>query len=430
MDATIRARELAKIKKNDKPFMTGIRITFEGETQSFDAYKIPLKYLIYNKYNGRIGSLVKSYEKQNRPLNAERLEDAKKIEEFLWASNKPSNEATERSLVKEGQKQYGIVTYNGVIIDGNRRAYLLNKIYRERENWEEHDVDHCMYFTAVILNAGASPKEVSKLETVYQMGEDAKLDYNAIEKYLKCKDLNEKFGFTPNDIAEMMGEKKSRIEEWLQIMKLMDGYLSYLEYDGIYTRLDNREGQFVDFNRYLNRWIEGNKNADWAPTEADIADLKAVCFDYIRAEYEGKEFRNIAFSGKNGSIFAKEAVWGDFLDRHTKKIENIKEKSVEQWIDENPPHAELYKVLEARDKDWQGKAAKNLKENLRRATSRVDAINESDKPQILLGKAFDFLKAINTDVDSFYETTNEDILKRIQKLTFDYLKKIRNNHNA
>ncbi len=130
MDATLRARELAKITKNDDPFMTGIRITFEGETSPYKAYKIPLKYLIYNKYNGRIGSLVKSYEKQNRPLNPERPEDAKKIEDFLWDSNKPSNDATEKSLVKEGQKLYGIVTYNGVIIDGNRRAFLMNKIYR------------------------------------------------------------------------------------------------------------------------------------------------------------------------------------------------------------------------------------------------------------------------------------------------------------
>ena len=183
MDSILRAQKLAEIKNSDKPFMTGIRIPFEGETHIFDAHKIPLKYLIYNKYNGRIGSLVKSYEKQNRPLNPEMPEDIKRIEQFLLASNKDRNESTELSLVKEGQKQYGIVTYNGIIIDGNRRAILLNKIYQEREKWPKHNIDHCEYFIAVILDAGANPKEISKLETEYQMGEDKKLDYNAIEKY-------------------------------------------------------------------------------------------------------------------------------------------------------------------------------------------------------------------------------------------------------
>ena len=122
-------------------------------------------------------------------MNAEKPEDVKMIEQFLSDSNPGRNLGTEASLAKEGQKQYGIVTYNGIIIDGNRRAFLLNKIFRERARWKDQDVTHCEYFIAVILDVGATPKEISKLETTYQMGEDAKLDYNAIEKYLRCKDL-------------------------------------------------------------------------------------------------------------------------------------------------------------------------------------------------------------------------------------------------
>ena len=177
----------------------------------------------------------------------------------------------------------------------------------------------------------------------------------------------------------MMVEKKSKIEEWLEIMKLMDEYLSYLEYDGIYTRLDNREGQFVDLNRYLNRWKEGNKSIDWGYSEGDIADLKSISFDYIRAEYEGKEFRNIAQTSKNGSVFSKGKVWHDFAQRHIDKIESIKEKSVEQWKEENQG-AELSKLLGARDTEWKKRVEKNLKENLRRSQSLLDVINESDKP--------------------------------------------------
>ena len=51
----------------------------------------------------------------------------------------------------------------------------------------------------------------------------------------------------------------------------------------------------------------------------DISDLKLVCFDYIRARYEGKEFRDIAKTGKDGSIFFFKDLWDDFLKQHQEK---------------------------------------------------------------------------------------------------------------
>ena len=62
---------------------------------------------------------------------------------------------------------------------------------------------------------------------------------------------------------------------------------------------------------------------DWACTESDISDLKMVSFDYIRARYEGKEFRDIGKTGKEGSIFFYKDIWNNFLEEHSK---NIKEE--------------------------------------------------------------------------------------------------------
>ena len=63
-------------------------------------------------------------------------------------------------------------------------------------------------------------------------------------------------------------------------MKLMDDYLDYLGYSGIYTRLDKREGQFVDINKYLKRYDKNSPPAvNWHAEDTDIADLKSVCFD-------------------------------------------------------------------------------------------------------------------------------------------------------
>lgn len=83
MDAANRKAELEKLRVNDlNKVMTGIPLRYKGETRTENVWRIPLDYLVYNKYNGRIGSEVLSYEKQNGPLDAELDSDRKIIEDF------------------------------------------------------------------------------------------------------------------------------------------------------------------------------------------------------------------------------------------------------------------------------------------------------------------------------------------------------------
>lgn len=257
MDALTRKSKLMEVKSNQQNVvMTGIPLRYKGKSVPADVYRIPLDYLIYNKYNGRIGSVVLSYEKQNGLLNAEQDEDRVIIENYLYESKKDRNKRTMDSLREIGQQRYGIVTADGTIIDGNRRAMLLNRIFhgRDAQGYTYQQVENCQYFLAIILPDDATERDIHQLETIYQMGEDDKLDYDPIEKYLKCKEL-EKCGFSKRDIAGFMSEKESQIEQWLRILKLMEEYLSVYGYDGIYTRLEKTEGPFVD----LANWLESYK---------------------------------------------------------------------------------------------------------------------------------------------------------------------------
>lgn len=134
MDSNTRKTKLAEIKNNNNNVaMTGIPLYYKGHIREEKVYKIPLDFLIYNKYNGRIGLEVLSYEKQNGLLNPELDNDREIIENFLYYSKEDRNKITMDSLLKIGQQRYGIVTSDGVIIDGNRRAMLLNRLYHKRD---------------------------------------------------------------------------------------------------------------------------------------------------------------------------------------------------------------------------------------------------------------------------------------------------------
>jgi hypothetical protein len=378
-------------------------------------YQIPLEYLIYNKSNGRILSMVKSFERQFRELNTEVPEDMTIIENFLWDSKPDRNKTTMVDLGAWGQKKFGIVTKDGIIIDGNRRAMLLSRICKK-------DKIAPGYFLGIILDDSLDDnmKEIMKLETTYQMGEDEKLDYNPIEKYLKCKDLIE-IEFSEGDIAKMMGEKKSIIKNWLDIMNLMDSYLDDLGYSGIYTRLEKREGQFVDFNRFLKKYEDGTGLVNWNYKKSDIADLKVICFDHIRAQYEGKEFRIVAQPSKEESFFCNDIVWRKFRDEHFNLIDpiNEKDKTVDEIRKENP-EGDLSKLLKGRDEGWKTKTKGLMQGNLNKSQRALDDINETNAPKKLLSRALNTLESINTENEAFYD---EDVLKLVKKInskTWDF----------
>ena len=425
MDAATRKSELKKIKEgNNNIAMTGIPLRYHAEILKENVYKIPLNYLVYNKYNGRIGTEVQSYETQNGLLNPENEVDKKIIEQFLFLSKKDRNRKTMESLQQLGQQQYGIVTTDGIIVDGNRRAMLLNKLFHERDEGRltHKDVESCQFFLAIILPDDATVKDIQQLETEYQMGGDEKLDYNAIEKYLKCKELKKYFDIP--QIAEFMSEKPSKIQEWLDILELMEEYLTSYGYKGIYTRLEKTEGPFVDLNNYISSYKAGGaniRNMDWACKDSDISDLQTVCFDYIRARYEGKEFRDIGKTGKDGSIFFYHDIWKNFLDEHIKNVV-VDDKSVEE-LREMYPGEDLTQLLKSRDDDWSKKTHGILKGNLKKHVSRVEDKRDANEPLHLLERAYNALYSVDVSQDSFKSSVEvREFVKNINSIVWDMKK--------
>lgn len=439
MDKETRIKYFDNLTSAPNSAYGSMEVWYKNRRQKLDVYEIDLEYLLYNPYNGRIASLVKSYEKQNgRTLDPSDREDKKMIEGFLWESNISSNKTTKQSLKDHKQLKYGIVTKDGVIIDGNRRAMLLNEIYGE-------DNENPRYFLGVVLNETLeeNAKEIMRLETTYQMGEDAKVDYNAIEKYLKCQDLID-VGFTPKEIGKMMGESETKITEYLSIMNLMNEYLEQeqLGYGGIYTRLDKTEGAFVDLNNYLRRYEGGtSKMVQWKYDDSDLNDLKLIYFDYIRGIYnskkssdsgDSKDYRFIGQTSKKGSFFSNKEIWDKFRVRHFENIDPINEQ--EPTVDEvraDHPNERLDTLLKSRDEAWANKADSVLKSNMGRSRNALNNKILRDQPLELLESAKDKLESINTDSPAFLEDDNVfQVVDEIRKLSDSYKNMIKHHQKS
>lgn len=415
-----RKQALADIKENKTPSMTGITLTYNGERQRFDAYMIPLDLLVYNPYNGRIGSEVKSFERQHHRLNPENPDDIKIIEDFLWESKVKANKETMESLLKDHQKQFGIVTADGIIIDGNRRASLLNRLWRDN-SINANEKLHCRFFLAIILPQDADKKEIIRLETTYQMGEEAKLDYNPIQKYLKCGDLIEA-GFNESEIASFMNIPKGEVLMFLRVLKLMDEYLEAYGYDGMYTQLSG-EDSFQKLDAALRGYLGGGVSGMWDyDLETDVSDLKSIAFDYIRLGMEQTDFRDIirkpTATNRASSFFACKDIWEDFVTRHFDIVDSAKEQTVQEIIDSNPDDADLTKLLRARDYAWSQQVKEQMDANFKSSKDRLSNKQNAAAPAQLLNKAYSALVSIDMTQDSFlHDPQVKSLIELIESTT-------------
>lgn len=424
MNKEVRIQKIKEIIDRDKnrTDLLNHEIMWEKQLKTEKVFNIPLSYLIYNKYNGRILSRTKSLEKQNQAINVETEEGRDLIEKLLWESKIDRNKKTELSIREFGQQKVGIITKDGVIIDGNRRAMLLNK------------VDRTGYFKAIVLpvTLDENPIEIERLETTYQMGEDEKLGYNPIEKYLKAKQIFDKLTPKISDteaiksISDWMGETEGEIHKYLDTMTVMDEYLEYLEYDGIYTQLDSREDQFLSLSKWLKTFYgESSKKAFDGYTDSDVDDLKIIAFDFLRFrnEYDGKEFRNIAEGNKENHFFGDKEIWKSFLDKH---YDIIKRLPKEEEIDFNSSNLEAH--LNARDKQFFesskfGKKESAFIENLKEHKTSVEYNRAADAPEKNIKNAHKAFDAIKQNHNNFSKPEIQDMVKELGDRIFNSLQK-------
>lgn len=272
----------------------------------------------------------------------------------------------------------------------------------------------------MILPDDADKKEILALETTYQMGEDAKVDYNPIEKYLKCKDLRDE-GFTNDDIRRMMDVTVGEVKTMLQALELMDDYLDSYDYSGMYTQLDKNEDSFLKLDAALRKYKAGVPSM-WAyDPDADVADLKLIAFDYIREGFEQTLFRNIitAPSAKKpaSSFFAKEEVWKEFRDRHFEITDDVQEETVDEIRATNPP--DLGRALKARDMQWKQQIEDDFEDNFTQSLDKLNNHANAAKPLQQLIKACQALEVVDTAQETF---RNDPNVKNCVKTLEDYVK--------
>lgn len=427
LSADVRRSYLEKVRDQEEPVAMQ-KLHYKGSSDYREVHRIDLRHLVFNKHNGRLESEMATWKTErdiDDDLYDDEIED--KIASLLWNDNPPKNKRTLESLKNIGQQKPGIVTLDGVVIDGNRRAMLLRKA---RNAW----------FDAIILPDAYEDnvREIVRLETEYQMGEDAKLDYGPLEKYLKVKRLKYDFDFDDDEIAHLMNENPRNVKVYLEIMELMDEYLSYIGCDGLYSMLSDskgtKEGMFVDLNRDLKRLERGTKHVSWDyDSEVDVLLLKGIHFDHIRFASDfsdtDKMYRLISNKSRGSeSFFSDKDIWDAFSLRHTQEIDPVTTDfvSLEDYCRENSEHETKTDAAKSREAFWKESVRPSIKSNFYQSKVRLENRLGQKEPTKLLQSALGALESIDEMSEDFVAgPENPGLVNRINQITYDMKKRLK-----
>lgn len=396
LEVDVREKKLREFLKNGESF-GNIKIPrISGiDKNSLKIYRIPLEYLVYNPHNKRFATRAKTLEKRFGELNSDNPEHIKSIEKFLWDYKKEKNDSTISSLIDNGQLEAGVVTVDGVILAGNRRFRLLNEIRRNPDKYHA-PVDRVGYFEAAIIDKKLDKKQILKFESFFQYGQDEKVDYGPIEKYLAVNEQKEE-GFSVDEIYknfQAIADKKKKVEEWLEAYVLMNKYLDHIQEPGIYTALEKREEHFLSLNgqlKQLRRGTSATVRGIWAYDESDIAEFEIVAFDYIHRYVPVETFRRLF------KIFQNENNWKTFYKRHKELMSEIKIESLDDYRSKSSAQEEE-ELSATRQNDFV-EAAKQVDFD-RELKVQINILDEVE----LESKPIDILKKIASQIDKFKDS--------------------------
>lgn len=139
------------------------------------------------------------------------------IERFVRSARKTDEFAGLRdSLLKEGQAEPGVITYDGVLVNANTRAVIIRGFEDPAKR----------YLRVAVLPSHASPDELSLLELRLQMQKPLKVDYSLTNELLFIEELSSERHLSDSQIAKELrifpeSEKKGSAEVNLRL-KLLD----------------------------------------------------------------------------------------------------------------------------------------------------------------------------------------------------------------
>ena len=116
------------IANNDCKIPKTQTVTLNGQNHDLETYRLPIEFTVYNIKNGRFAAEYIDLVKKEGELDPWNSEDSKKIQQLLLEIDPKQSLILQKDLQVNGQRDPGIITHDGQVINGNRRRAALEEL--------------------------------------------------------------------------------------------------------------------------------------------------------------------------------------------------------------------------------------------------------------------------------------------------------------
>jgi len=359
-------------------------IEIGGEKQILEYHTFPFRLLRYNANNGRLAMDVREWRDQNgRDLDADQEEDARILREMLINLDPDKSALLKNDLRLKGQMEPGVITYDGIVINGNRRMALLERLHEEVPTGK---YDH---LEAVRLPRAISEPDLWKIEAGLQLSRDKVAEYHPVNALLKIKEGVDR-GLTVDEVAAAMyAWNATEIKEALERLELIEAFLEFFGQPrnyGLIRRFGLSE-YFVDIQKRVKAPAVKNRLP-----KRELRKRLAFTFALIRA--------GILIGSKTGG---------------RKAFTHWDIRNLDKVFSDYDAGVAFTKKLEEAD-DMRSVPKEEVVECFQDAREILSNKEERDEPVRLMGKAIHALEAIDTKTEHFRSESVKKAAARLSEL--------------
>ena len=383
-----------------------VKMTVDGITDNYSVFQVRLENLFYNDQNDRIATWVSQYKAEHgeESLTRENIETYNmKIQDFIEKSNPERLKQTQANIALLGQQKYGVVLNDGRIIDGNRRFTCLRNLSKDSDKYH--------YFETVILEKDYehSAKQIKMLELQIQIGEEARVDYDPIDRLVGIyRDIEESKLLTVDEYVRSTGQKKKDVEKDLDVARLLVEFLEAIKAPKQYYLA--REMKLDGPLRELFAILKNIKDED------KRQEVKYIVFTNFLMQPQGDMTR---FVRK-----LKGVANSSYIDEFIEKEMDITEDILDGLPDNGTVTSDTIAKVRADEE-----VREELEKTMDVVSNKVKATETRNKPNQMLTKAVDSIEAIDKQIiRKLNEEQRDDLRENIDRLEelLDEIKEVLN----
>lgn len=192
-------------------------VTIAAIDKLCDVIKVDAQDLLLNHASHRIKTQLEDDAEWQRLKSDPTSEEAQELIARMIRADHKNIQELERSLRDDGQEQYGVITHDGVLINGNTRAIIMRTFKPAQREMR-----------VAVLPATVTPQQRLLIENRYQTQRELRGQYSMTNFLLMAEDLRHTAKMEPEDVADELripgdNQKKrgAEVQTYLRILDLL-----------------------------------------------------------------------------------------------------------------------------------------------------------------------------------------------------------------